>query len=300
MTARLKDVAELAQVSIRTVSNVVNDYPHVSDHVRRRVTEAIQQLDYRPNLAARALRSGRSGLLALVAPFPPGLAEHVISQAASRKMRVVIVPQFLALPIDAALLCADVLPAGTLDAYLASGTPLVLLGEAPDRRCDHVAFAPAGAAVAHLLSIGRQRIAAVGAHPGESLHRAGWSVSAEYVRTTAGRRPVEGYQAARALLEHRPDAIFCDDDRLALGVIRAVTDAGLRVPDDVAVVGVGDSDEGRYARPSLTTVAADPADIARQALDLTEARLARPSAEPARVVVPHVVLPRESTRGSAR
>jgi DNA-binding LacI/PurR family transcriptional regulator len=299
VAARLKDVAELAQVSMRTVSNVVNDYPHVSDAVRRRVTEAIRQLGYRPNLAARALSSGRSGLLALVAPFPARLAEQLVRQAASRKLRALIDPQFLSFPVDAALLCADVVPPGTLDAHLAAGTPLVLLGETPDQRCDHVTLAPAGAAVEHLLNLGRQRIAAVGTRPAEALHRAGFSAPAEYLIATAGRRPVDGYQAALTLLEHRPDAIFCDDDRLALGVIRALTDIGLHVPDDVAVVGVGDSDEGRYSRPSLTTVAADPAYVARQALDLIEARLAGPSAQPAHVVVPHTVLPRESTQPSS-
>jgi DNA-binding LacI/PurR family transcriptional regulator len=300
MAARLKDVAALAQVSMRTVSNVVNDYPHVSDDVRRRVTEAVRQLGYRPNLAARALSSGRSGLLALVAPFPPGLAEQLASQAASRRMRVIIVPQFLSFPVDAALLCTDVLPTGTLDQHLTAGPPLVLLGQTPDHRFDHIALDPVSASVEHLLGIGRQRIAAVGAHPREALRRAGLSVPAEHVQATAGRRPVDGYQAARALLEHDPDAITCDDDRLALGVLRAIMDAGLRVPDDVAVVGVGDSDEGRYSRPSLTTVAADPANVARHALDLTEARLACPSAEPARVVIPHVVIPRESTQRSTR
>ncbi len=97
-----------------------------------------------------------------------------------------------------------------------------------------------------------------------------------------------------ALLDRRPDAVFCDDDRLALGVLRALTDAGLRVPQDVAVIGAGDSEEGRYSHPALTTVAADPADVARQALTLVEARLTSPDAPPTHVVVPHRVVPRES------
>jgi DNA-binding LacI/PurR family transcriptional regulator len=296
MAARLKDVAELAQVSMRTVSNVVNDFPHVSDDVRRRVTEAIRQLGYRPNLAARALSSRRSGLLALVAPFPPGLAEHLVRQAASRRMRVLIDPHVLSFPVDAALLFADAVPPATLDAHLAADTPLVVLGATPDQRCDHVTLDPAGAAVEHLLSIGRQHIAAIGARPGETLRRAGLSVSDEHLKATTGRRPVDGYQAARELIRHQPDAIFCDDDRLALGVIRALTDLGLHVPEDVAVIGVGNSDEGCYTRPSLTTVTADPAYVAQQALDLTEARLAYPPAEPAQVIIPQVLIARESTQ----
>ena len=98
---------------------------------------------------------------------------------------------------------------------------------------------------------------------------------------------------------HRPDAIFCYNDRLASGVIRAATDAGLRVPQDLAVIGIGDSEEGQYSRPTLSTVAIDPAYIAHHALDQLIRRLKGATGTVSQIVAPHVVLPRESTAPAA-
>ncbi|MET8834128.1 LacI family DNA-binding transcriptional regulator [Micromonospora sp. NPDC004540] len=333
MATTLRDVARHARVSVKTVSNVVNDHPHVSDDVRRRVREAVRALGYRPNLAARTLRTGRAGLLALIvpdveAPGLHGLAREVVRAATSRGFRVVVdhlgsdteraaAPARIGAPpgVDAVLLGADMVPPGLIDAQLAAGTPVVLLGESPDPRCDQVALDWARAAadaIEHLLDTGRRRIAAIGARPGEAtgpaqprtlgyrhaVHRAGLDLPAGYLRTTAQQRHEDGYRAARWLFAHeqRPDALFCYADRLAIGALRAAADAGLRVPADVAVIGLGDSEEGRYSRPTLTSVSADPAFLAREAVALVTARLDRPDAAPARITAPHAVLPRESTR----
>jgi DNA-binding LacI/PurR family transcriptional regulator len=83
-----------------------------------------------------------------------------------------------------------------------------------------------------------------------------------------------------------------------MGAVRAAADAGFRVPEDVAVIGIGDSETGRYSRPTLSTVATDPAVIARRAVELLTRRLHGTAGHPVRIVVPHVVLPRESTGGS--
>ncbi|MCI4065996.1 LacI family transcriptional regulator [Micromonospora sp. R77] len=329
MGATLKDVAALARVSVKTVSNVVNGYPHVSDSVRRRVQDAAAQVGYRPNLAARSLRTGRTGLLALVLPRLDGpaldaLTGEIVSAAAGRGYRVVIeratpvhAPQGhggRALPVDGVLLDADAAPAGLVEAQVA-GTPLVLLGAGPDRHCDRVGIDGARAAqdaTDHLLTLGRRRIAAIGAHPDEpatgaqprtvgyrlALRRAGLTVSADYLRSAASHQRSDGYRAAQSLLAHRhpPDAIFCYSDLLAIGAMRAAADAGLRVPDDVAVVGIGDSEEGRYSRPTLSTVGSDPTAIARAAVARIVARIARPDTLPAEVRTPHTLTPRESTR----
>jgi DNA-binding LacI/PurR family transcriptional regulator len=328
----LQTVAQLAGVSMKTVSNVVNDHPHVSDDVRRRVEQAILQLGYRPNLAARALRTGRTGLLALAlsrvdAPGPPGLVDEIVQHAAGSGFRVVIEP--LGSPrqrgapagrsaghpqVDAMLLSAETVTPELVETHAPAGVPLVVLAGNPDPRYDCVvldAARAAGDATDHLVRTGRTRIAAIGAHPAEAggppqphtmgyqqaVRRAGLRLPAGYLRTTAQQRPADGYYAARELLayEQRPDAIFCYHDRIAVGVIRAAADAGLRVPEDVAVIGIGDSEEGRYTRPALTTVAADPAFIAHKALDLVNGRLGGAAGGSVQVVVPHVVLPREST-----
>ncbi|MFE9955208.1 LacI family DNA-binding transcriptional regulator [Micromonospora sp. NPDC005299] len=333
MATTLRDVARHARVSVKTVSNVINDHPHVSDDVRRRVREAVGELGYRPNLAARTLRTGRTGLLALIvpdveAPGLHGLAREVVRAATSQGFRVVVeqlgpdtgrpAPSAHsgAPPgVDAVLLGADTVPPGLIDAHLRTGTPLVLLGESRDPRCDQVALDGARAAAdatEHLLRTGRRRIAAIGAGPGETtgpaqprtlgyqraVRRAGLDPPAGYLRATAQDRYEDGYRAARWLFanEHSPDAVLCYSDRLAIGALRAAADAGLRVPADVAVTGFGDSEEGRYSRPTLTSVSADPAFLAREAVALVVARLDRPDAAPVRITAPHTILPRESTR----
>ncbi|MEU0155874.1 LacI family DNA-binding transcriptional regulator [Micromonospora fulviviridis] len=330
MATTLRDVAQHARVSVKTVSNVINDHPHVSDDLRRRVRESVRALGYRPNLAARTLRTGRTGLLALVvpdveAPGLHGLAREVVRAATSRGLRIVVEPpgpdtgppaRAGGPPgVDAVLLATDVVPSGLIDAQLGFGTPLVLLSEIRDPRCDRVALDGVQAAVdatEHLLDTGRRRIAAIGARPGETtgpahprtlgyqraVRRAGLDLPAGYLRTTPQHRYEDGYRAARRLFahEHRPDAVFCYSDRLAIGALRAAADAGLRVPTDVAVIGIGDSEEGRYSRPTLTSVSADPAFLARTAVALAVARLDRPDAPPARITAPHAILPRESTR----
>jgi len=295
VAATLKDVAQLAGVSVKTVSNVVNGHPHVSGDLRRRIEEAVQRLGYRPNAAARALRTGRSGLLALAAPGPgsplaPRLIEAIVHHAARHGFRVVIdapggpVRQAGHLRSDAALLTAGATAAGLAGAYLATGIPVVVLGESPDPRAGSVIFDAARAARDardHLLRTGRRRIASIGAEP----------------QPAARRGRTDGYLAARGFLSHdeRPDGLVCFSDQLALGAVRAAADAGLRIPHDVAVTGMGDSEEGRWSRPALTTVATDPAFVAQAALELITARLAGAGEEGARVVVPHTLVRREST-----
>ncbi|MFC0032746.1 LacI family DNA-binding transcriptional regulator [Micromonospora chaiyaphumensis] len=332
MTTTLRDVARHAGVSVKTVSNVVNDHPHVSDEMRRRVREALGALGYRPNLAARTLRTGRTGLLALVvpdveAPGLHGLVREVVRAATSQGFRVVVehlgagtgrpAPSRSGAPpgVDAVLLGADPVPPGLVDAHLRTGTPLVLLGESGDPRCDQVCVdgtRAAADAVEHLVRTGRRRIAAIGARPGlasapaqprilgyrRALRRAGLDPPTGYVRPIAEDRHEDGYRAARWLFarEDRPDGVVCHSDRLAVGALRAAADAGLRVPGDVAVIGFGDSAEGGYSRPTLTSVSADPALLAREAVTLVTARLDRPDAPPTRITAPHAILPRESTR----
>ena len=326
MATTLRDVAQLARVSVKTVSNVVNGHPHVSGDVRRRVDEAVRQLGYRPDLAARALRTGRTGLIALVLPgvdepCPPRLLDQIIGQAARFGLQVVIEP--LTDPrrpgrtglarVDAVLLAAETVTPELVGAHGRTGRPLVVLGAKLDPRYDCVALdatVAARDATNHLLRTGRRRIAAVGAHAdrpaqprtiGYRQAVAQLGLPPDYLQTTPGQRYADGYHAAQTLLNHRqrPDAIFCYHDRLAGGVLRAAAEKGLRVPEDLAVIGIGGSEEGRYSRPTLSTVATEPGYIARQALELLTRRFTGPAAATSQIVVPHVVIPRESTGPAA-
>lgn len=291
----LKDVAALAGVSPKTVSNVVNGYPFVSDGVRQRVQHAVEALHYRPNRSARELRAGRDGVLTLALPaaghpYGDDLADAFRRAARERGRRLVV-----------ERVEADHGPATATDerpsaptALLAAGGVQVLVGGTSDGRRDRVAVDLVGAArdaTAHLLRCGRERIALI-EQASPATHHAG----------AGGQGRADGYRAARAMLSRRPypDGLVCASDLLAIGAVRAAFDAGLRVPEDVAVVGFGDLDEGRWSRPTLSTVAVDPAGVARAAIALLHDRLARPGAPPVEIVAPHVVLPRESSAGPPR
>ena len=335
MPATLRDVAEQAQVSIRTVSNVVSGYAHVSERMRTRVLQVIDELDYRPNPVARTLRTGRTGMLALVVPeidvpYFSALARDVINAAAAVDYRVMVDQTGHDHERERELLTGGgrtMLFDGILFSPLVTKSellemnnprmPLVLLGEHDfDGRFDHVAIDNVRAAhdaVRHLIDRGRTRVAAIGAQPLEeyatpqqrtagytsALADAGIDFDPRYAKAAAHYSRADGYEAATELLaiDPRPDAIFCFSDLLAIGAMRAVFDAGLRVPDDVAIVGVDDIQEGHYSRPSLSTVSLDTAFIAEQAIARITSRIEGPERAPEQVVAPHTLKIRESSGG---
>ncbi|GAB2578281.1 LacI family DNA-binding transcriptional regulator [Microlunatus antarcticus] len=334
--ARLEDVARLAGVSAKTVSNVVNDYVHVRPATRTRVQEAIDLLGYRPNVIARNLKNGRSGVIALAlpeldAPYFAELAHHVV-QAAMERGWTVLVDETGQIQ-DQALRARERSAVGGIREHLIDGVilnplalddadverygsvPVVLLGERlGSHLADHVAIdneAAAAEATRHLIATGRRRIAVIGAQPPpfghsarlrlrgyrDALAEAGIRYDPALVVTALNWRRQPGADAVRPLLElaEPPDAIFALNDLLALGAIRGLADAGLRVPQDVAVVGFDDIEESRYALPSLTTVAPDKQAIARSAVDHLARRLEHRSVAPEEVLVGHTLQIREST-----
>ncbi|MEV5753717.1 LacI family DNA-binding transcriptional regulator [Actinoallomurus sp. NPDC052308] len=332
--ARLRDVAARAGVSIRTVSNVVNGYAPVSDETRLRVEAAVAELGYRPNLLARNLKRGRTGMLALVVPeldvpYFAELARAVVTEARRHGYTVVIDQtdgepdreRELIMGASAALFDGVILsPLALSQADLAmrdTTSPLVLLGERiVESPYDHVAIdnvAAARTATEHLIDIGRTRIAAMGDQPYETgetaqlrtrgyreAHAArGRALDESLVISTRRFHRSEGARAMATLLDRAdgpPDAVFCYNDLLAIGAIRTLLARGLRVPEDVAVVGFDDIEEGRYSTPSLTTVSPDKDLIARLAVDRLIARLGDRSEEkPAELWAPHRLVTREST-----
>ena len=184
MGPTMHDVARVAGVSIKTVSNVINDYPYVRSETRSRVQAAIEELDYRPNLSARGLRSGRTGVIGLAVPalrenYFAELADAIIRAAEKRGLGVVVEQtsgdretELAAVSggrqrfMDGLLFSPVAL--GQQDAHMLDGPfPLVLLGERIfGGPTDHVAMhnvSAAEAAVAHLIETGRRRVALVGA-----------------------------------------------------------------------------------------------------------------------------------------
>jgi len=306
----LLDVAVLAGVSVKTVSNVVNQYVHVSAATRQRVQSALDELGYRPNLSARSLRGGRSGLIALAVPeldlpYFAELARHIVNAAEPRGWTVLI-DQTDGLPEREKRVMDGIrahLIDGVIFSPLASGprelaartdsTPMILLGErVHDGTMDHVGIdnvIAAGAAVTHLAGLGCTRIAAIGEQRqrrGETarlrlrgyaagLSSAGLPYDPSLVMPSARYHRADGAAAMTDLLAlaEPPDAVFCFNDMLAMGALRTLRDHGVRVPEDVAVVGFDDIEESSYSAPTLTTIRPDKKRIARAAIALLADRL---------------------------
>ncbi|MEU6571825.1 LacI family DNA-binding transcriptional regulator [Streptomyces parvulus] len=306
---RIKDVARHAGVSEKTVSNVINDYAHVSDRTRRVVRDSIEQLGYRVNLAGRHLRKGRTGIIALVVPeldipYFAELARHVIREAEERSLTVLIhqsgadrahelaaLAGFGSTFVDGIILSPLALTADDLRDR--SGfPPTVLLGELLEEGADHVAIDNEGAAreaTRHLIGQGRRTILAVGGvdAPGlgtaeartrgyrAALEEAGLPYDPSLVVPVDSFRMPAGAQAVARLLREgaRPDALLCLNDQLALGALRALHEHGAEVPGDVAVVGFDDVEGGRFSVPTLSTVAPDKAAVAKVAVELLQRRI---------------------------
>ncbi|MBU5423647.1 LacI family transcriptional regulator [Cellulomonas hominis] len=328
MRVTLRDVAARAGVSFKTVSNVINGHPHVTEATRGRVQDAIDALGYRPNQSARSLRHGRSGILALAvpeltSPYFAALASEA-GRAAKEHGRVLVIEETLgdvegervalvdltSRLVDGVILSPLVTPQEVVVERIGE-TPLVMLGEHRYAvRADHVGMDSVRAArelTEHLLATGRRRIAVVGRQDGGSTGGERWLghvqalLAADLVpdsslvaRVKAYRR-ADGERAVRELLAAgaRPDAVLCFNDLLALGAMHALRQAGLAVPGDVAVAGFDDIEESRYA--GLTTVAPDLPLLAREAVRLLVRRVENRTVPPALVEVPFRVEVRSST-----
>lgn len=336
VSSSLKDVAARAGVSARTVSNVVNGSAHVAPETRRRVQEAIEELGYRPNLAARSLRAGRTGIVGLAipelhSPYFAELAGLLVDEARRRSWTVVIDQTRGDAEAERRLLTGDggrvmdgliispwALPAEDITAA-ARPLPVVLLGErSPQGLADRVAVdnvAAAEEATAHLLSRGRRRVAAIGLQPHlrngtaelraegyrAALRRAGVTPRPEWERPVPALHRADGARAMAELLDTgaEPDAVFAFSDELALGALHTAHVRGLRVPEDVAVVGFDDIEDGRFGRPTLTTVSPDKGQIAARALQCLADRVYSPRNDvpAADLTVPHRLVVRASTGG---
>jgi DNA-binding LacI/PurR family transcriptional regulator len=334
MGTNLKDVAALAGVSVKTVSNVVNGYVHVSAATRERVQHAIDELGYRPNATARSLRSGRSGVLALAVPelgvpYFAELAGLVVDAAATHGYTVLIDQTAGAKDRELVVLggIRHHLVDGVLFSPLALGvaelrrrtdsTPMVLLGERGLRGpTDHVGIdniRAAREATRHLAERGCQRIAAIGVQSvgtgatarqryagyRKGLADAGLDLDPALVLPAPRFHRAEGYAAMGTLLDlpHPPDGVFCFNDLLALGALRCLHTRGVPVPGQVALIGFDDAEEGSYATPSLSTIAPDKATIATTAVDLLLSRIraAEPPERPHRVTAGYTLIARESS-----
>jgi LacI family transcriptional regulator len=277
MSTRMKDIAKDLGVSVVTVSKVLRNHSDIGESTRERVLQRVKELDYRPNLAARSLVTGRSYLVGLVVPdlLHPFFAE--VAQALSDRLKksgyyLIIssseedpeleereIDQLLARRLDALVVASS---RSTVELFFRmerQHTPYVLI----DRSFSGLSANYVGVddvavgvlATKHLIDVGCSRIAHIrGPENGPGIRRLegykralaqqGLSFREDYVvaqQTVDTESRLRGGEAMRKLLKlkPRPDGVFCYNDPLAMGAIDYVLEQGLRVPDDVAVIGCG-------------------------------------------------------------
>jgi DNA-binding LacI/PurR family transcriptional regulator len=333
----MTDVARRAGVSTMTVSNVINGRSQrVSESTKLRVLSVIAELGYQVNMTARNLRMGRTGAVGLAVPaFEPGYYPELAARLADR-----FEAHGLRLAIErtrgSRTAELDALTAARLSSYdgfvlsvvagdaadldrLSVDAPVVLIGErAVPARFDHVLMDNVGGArmaTEFLVRTGARRIALLGGVPvvEESMpglrtrgyrdahEAAGTAVSDELI-VSCGFGTQDGYAAVRDLIGRGVlfDAIFALTDSAAIGALRALAEAGRRVPEDVQVIGFDNIADGRFTVPALTTVEPGNAEMADAICALLVERIAsRPAPVPARVVMPETrIVERETTRRS--
>ena len=296
----MTDVAKLAGVSHQTVSRVLHGHPSVRDTTRLRVLAAIEQLGYRPNLAARALVTGHTRTLGLVTLdttlFGPVATLYGIERAARAKGYFVSVATLRSIDrrsvtdavvrlveqsVAGVILIAPLTSAASALADLPLDVPVVIVEGDQDARVPVVTVdqrTGARLATEHLLALGHRTVFHV-AGPSEWLEAKarteGWqsaldAAGVEIPAVLAGDWTTRsGFQAGRTLARiPEATAVFVANDQMALGLLRALYERGRQVPGDVSVVGFDDIPESAYFTPPLTTVHQDFDEVGRHSLNL--------------------------------
>lgn len=311
MAIRLKDIAADLGVSAVTVSKVLRGKPDVGEETRQRVLQRVREVNYQPNLLARGLASGKSQTVGLIVPdllhtFFAEFAKGLKAGLRKRGYQLILasaeeepelereeIDTLLARGVDALLLATCQPEGDALASLFGVRVPCVLVDRAlpgsgrPFVGTDDVAAGRL--ATAHLLGLGRRRIAHIAGEEfstgrdrlagyREALAAVGIEPRQEWVLSRsrleeAGDRIGEAAMAELLALPERPEAVFCYNDLAAMGAVRAVLEAGLRVPEDVALVGCGNLRVSDYLRVPLTSIDQSTAEQGEQAARLTVALL---------------------------
>ena len=335
MRTTLHDVAAAAGVSIKTVSNVINNHPNVTEKTKTKVEAAIKKLSYSPNLSARSLRSGKTNVIGLAIPellnsYFTELANFVILAAEQKGLTVLIEQtrgerekELQVLEKSQRNLVDGMIysPLGLeqKDAALtAVNYPLVLVGEnifnGPNDHVTMMNIEAAQAATEYLIGLGHRRIAVIGAHKGEiigsaglrltgykkALKKAGIKFDEKLVGYTRPWFRSNGAEVMTELLSRTRDftAVFALNDLLAFGAMRALQEQGISIPRDVSVMGFDNLEEAKYSIPSLSSLEPGKEAIAKMAVDTLLERMnmdKQTSIPPREIEVDFQIVEREST-----
>lgn len=326
MTRRptLSDVARVAGVSAKTVSNVLLARPNVSGHTRQVVQAAVAELGYQPNPAGQGLASGRAGRIAVVVPnlhqpYFAEMAEDLILsfEAAGATTTLRIAPDaaaereavlgLSANDADAVVLCPHFFPSSYLDSTAVLRRPVVQVGGPATEVLDCVLmgeYQGSAAITQHLVDIGRRRIAVVwntasprgGRYQGivETLDQHGmqldpalFAVGSDWDKRDSGHEATVGLLRSGATF----DAVLCANDALAVGAMRALREAAVDVPGQVSVTGFDDTVESRFTSPPLTSVSPEQPAMVEAAVGMVLDRVGGYSGPPRHVMTgAHVVV----------
>ncbi|WP_127088998.1 LacI family DNA-binding transcriptional regulator [Aquabacter cavernae] len=299
-------LARRAGVAASTVSRALRDDPRISPEVRARIAALASEVGYTPNVLARSLVGGRSGLIGLVIgpvenPLYAALLQKAVSRAALRGWRLLLVhagagpieqataDSLLQYRVDGCLITSAQLPSRVATICRANGVPLVMVNRVAWEHgsavsCDNRA---GGALLADLLvRAGHRRLAVVRGGPATSTSLERTEAFAAHVVAAGLPAPLVlgganshamGYATGEAVAAmgagERPDGVMCASDLLAMGVVDALRERGLRVPDDISVVGMDGTEPALRAPYYLTTVAQPLDDMLERAFDLLQDRM---------------------------
>jgi LacI family transcriptional regulator len=330
---RLKDIARDLNVSVMTVSKVVRGCADVGAETRKRVLARIKELNYQPNWVARSLAARRTFMIGLIVPdlmhsFFAEIAKGVSSTIRPLGYDVVIcnseedsalesseIDRLLARQVDGLILASAQQPS-SLEVFArieARNVPYVLVdrrfpgAQAPYVGADDEAIGRV--ATGHLIERGCRRIAHI-AGPAlttglgrlrgyqEALAAAGLTMPDDYVMHAGD--DATGYEAARRLLHlsPRPDAIFGYNDPTAAGAIKAILEAGIRVPEEIKVIGVGNVHYSDMLRVPLSTIDQSSASIGQQAAEILAKAIGSKRRRPSKtIIIEPKLIARESSGG---
>jgi LacI family transcriptional regulator len=335
----MKRIAAELGVSTTTISKVLNDQPDIGKATRARVLAKVEELGYRPNAVARSLTLRRTSTLGVVIPdlmhsFFVEIVAGIESVTSARGYGLLLcssgenprkerseLEMLRARQVDGIVLASAHASGNTdvLKKISALGCALVMIDRDDHARirCHRVLTDDEQVgrlATSHLASLGRRAIAHIGGPPivharrreegyAAALAEHGLKARPEWI-VRAGFMEADGYRAMKQLLTVKPrvDAVFAANDPAAIGAMKAIWETGLRVPQDVAVVGAGDVAHGDLLRVPLTTVSWSKEELGRQAAGLLLSQIdsqdgssnTRPNVRPKRVIIPPRLVVRES------